>query len=324
MTLSPAIAYARATRDSDDVYASATRPTIAFNPANPNMALPGGAVPAEDTGYSRTYSGFSPSLGLAYRPSRNHMVFGAVSRSFEPPTHDDLIATVNGTPNSSAGRPQPGNSAFPADSFRTPDLDAQTATTVEIGWRGWAGILAWDAVAYYSWVDNELLSLRDETGASLGAVNADETRHFGIELGVGLDLTESLSGRISYTYQDFRFVDDPVRDDNRLAGAPRHTVNAGVQYDVTDELRLGVDTQWSPEKTPVDNMNTLFAEPYVVVDLRGSYALDERLSVYGEVRNVFDETYASSTLIVDQARADQAAFLPGDGRAFYVGLKAAF
>lgn len=42
------------------------------------------------------------------------------------------------------------------------------------------------------------------------------------------------------------------------------------------------------------------------------------------MRNVFDETYAGSTLIVDQARADQAAFLPGDGRAFYAGVQARF
>ena len=49
--------------------------------------------------------------------------------SFEPPTHDDLLATVNGTPNSSAGRPQPPNPTFAADVFRTPDLKAQAATT---------------------------------------------------------------------------------------------------------------------------------------------------------------------------------------------------
>lgn len=322
--LSPAIAYARATRDNDDTYGLATRPTIAFSPANPTTALPGGAVAAEDTSYSRTYSGVSPSLGLAYRPTENHMLFGAVSRSFEPPTHDDLIATVNGTPNSSAGRPQPGNPGFAASAFTTPDLKAQRATTIELGWRGWSGMVSWDAVTYYSWVDNELLSLRDETGASLGAVNADETRHFGIELGLGLDLTERLGGRVSYTYQDFRFVDDPVRGDNRLAGAPRHTVNAAAHYDLTPDLRVGIETQWSPERTPVDNMNSVYADPYVVVDLRSSYALTERFSLYGEVRNLFDETYASSTLIVDQARPDQAVYLPGDGRAFYLGLKAEF
>jgi iron complex outermembrane receptor protein len=52
--------------------------------------------------------------------------------------------------------------------------------------------------------------------------------------------------------------------------------------------------------------------------------LTESITLYGEVRNLFDKTYASSTLIVDQARPDQAAFLPGDGRAFIIGARARF
>ena len=61
-----------------------------------------------------------------------------------------------------------------------------------------------------------------------------------------------------------------------------------------------------------------------VVDLRTEYKINKTFTVYGEVTNLFDETYASSTLIVDQARPDQAAFLPGDGRGFYAGMKARF
>ena len=61
-------------------------------------------------------------------------------RSFEPPTHDDLLATVYGTPNASPGACVNPN-ATPACSikgvaFATPDLKAQAATTVEGGWRG--------------------------------------------------------------------------------------------------------------------------------------------------------------------------------------------
>ncbi len=71
-------------------------------------------------------------------------------------------------------------------------------------------------------------------------------------------------------------------------------------------------------------MNTLYVDPYAVVDLRAQYDITETFSLYGEVRNLFDEAYASSTLVVDEARPDQAAFLPGDGRAFFVGLQARF
>lgn len=75
---------------------------------------------------------------------------------------------------------------------------------------------------------------------------------------------------------------------------------------------------------PVDNMNTLFADPFVVADVRTEYRISDRLSVFAEITNLFDATYASSTLIVDQARPDQAAFIPGDGRGYYGGIKARF
>ncbi len=324
VTLSPAISYAYATRDNDDTYRLPTRPTIAYNPANPTMLLPNGSVPTQSTNYARSYDGWTPSLAFSYRPDTIHTVFAAVSRSFEPPTHDDLLATVNGTPNSSPGRPNPPQPLAPFAAFTTPDLEAQTATTVEGGWRGRTERFSWDAVAYYSWVHNELLSLRDSTGASLGAINADRTTHFGIELGVGAQLADRLSGRVAYTYQDFRFDNDPLRGNNRLAGAPRHLVNAMLQFQATENWKLQSTLRWSPDKTPVDNMNTLYADRYVVVDLRTEYKVNKAFSVFAEITNLFNETYASSTLIVDQARPDQAAFLPGDGRGFYAGMKATF
>lgn len=324
VTLSPAIAVAHASRDFDDTYDSARRPTLAFSPANPTTALPAGSVATTDTSYARNYSGFTPSLGLSWRPNEEHMLFGAISRGFEPPTHDDLLATVNGTPNSSPGRPNPANPALAAAVFATPDLDAQRSTTVELGWRGHLAPVMTDAVIYYSWVEKELLNLRDATGVSLGAINADETRHFGIELGVSTWISDSLSGRIAYTYQDFRFHDDPLRQNNRLAGAPRHILNAQLGYQVTTSLHLRAEMDWWPGRTPVDNMNTLYMDSFITADLGASYAFNKSITLYGEVRNLFDTNYASSTLIVDQAVAGQAAFLPADGRAFYTGLKVRF
>jgi iron complex outermembrane receptor protein len=316
---SPSISYSHATRDNKDLYNLATRPWIQYNGAT----LISGANPATNTSYSRTYSGWSPSLALSYRPDNNHTVFAAVSHSFEPPTHDDLIATINGTPNSSPSR----NPTAPLQiqAFSTPDLNAQTATTVEGGWRGRFSNVSWDAVTYCSWIQNELLSLRDATGAPLGAVNADRTSHFGIELGVGANLTQQLSARVAYTYQDFRFRDDVSFNNNRLAGAPRHLINTILQYQATDAWKLQSAVRWSPDKTPVDNANTLFADPYVVVDLRTEYKIDRHFTLFAEVTNLFNETYAGSTLVVDRAsRPDQAAFLPADGRGYYGGIKAAF
>ncbi|MCF8707819.1 MULTISPECIES: TonB-dependent receptor family protein [Sphingomonadaceae] len=324
ITLSPSLAWSRATRDNVDRYALPARPTAAYAPANPTMALPGGAVPTVSSSYARDYEGWSPALGISWRAAEHQTLFAAISRSFEPPTHDDLFATVNGTPNSSAGRPNPANPAMPAAVFVTPDLKAQRATTLEAGWRGDAGVLSWDGVLYYSWVRNELLSLRDASGTSLGAVNAPRTRHFGVELGVTARIAPALTGRIVYTFQDFRFRDDALRGDNRLAGAPRHWVHATLAYRPLEGLALEAALRWVPEKTPVDNLGTLYNDPYAIADLRGTYRISDRLSLFAEITNLFDKTYASSSLIVDHARPDQAVFLPGDGRSFGGGVTVRF
>lgn len=320
-TLSPALSWSRATRVNDDRYDLPTRPTAAYNPANPYVALPPGAVPTVDASYSRRYEGASPALGLTWQPSENQTLFGAISRSFEPPTHDDLLATVNGTPNSSAGRPSPGAPGLPAAVFATPALEAQRATTVEIGWRGIAGPMTWDAVAYRSWVRNELLSLRDASGAPLGAANASRTRHLGAELGLSAQISPDLSARLAYTWQEFRFSDDPLRGDHALAGAPRHWIHATLDWQPADRWHAGAALRWMPGKTPVDNFGTLFNDPFATLDLRIARRFGRKLSVFAEVTNLFDEVYASSTLVVDQARPDQAAFMPGDGRAVGVGVR---
>lgn len=324
VTISPSISWSDASRDNEDVWRQATRPTAAYHPANPAMALPAGAVPAVSNRYHRDYEGWSPALGVSWQPDEGNLIFAAISRSFEPPTHDDLSATINGTPNSSPGRPNPADPAFPAAVFATPDLDAQQATTVEAGWRGSGDDFSWDATAYYSWVDNELLSLRDASGARLGAINADDTRHFGVELALAARVTSRLAGRVVYNYQDFRFHDDPLRGDNRLAGAPRHWLHASVRYSLTERWSAGTGVRWMMEKTPIDNLNTVYNDPYAVVDLLSEYQVNDAFLLFGEVTNVFDETYASSTLITDQARPDQAAYLPGDGRAAYAGARFRF
>lgn len=324
LTLAPSLAWARAERDWSDRFAPARRPTAAFSPMNPRMRLPDGSVPTTDTSYARDYDGFSPALALTWRAGPQLMAYGALSRTFEPPSHDDLLATVNGTPNSSAGRPNPGNPALAAEVFRTPDLKAQTSTTLELGVRGERGRVRFDGLVYRAEVRDELLNLRDATGVSLGAINAGKTRHVGAEIGLTAELGDRLQGALAYTYQDFRFVDDPLRGDNQLAGAPPHVVNASLAYAVSSETTVTARVHWRPSRTPVDNMNTLYSDAFATVDLSLAHRLRTGATAVFEVRNLLDETYASSTLVVDQARPDQAVYLPGEGRALSLSLRLDF
>src|SRR4029077_504544 len=76
------------------------------------------------------YWGFTPQVGFLYDITNSAQIFFNVSRSFEPPTFGEL-----------------GN---PADAGAgLIQLDAQTATTIEVGTRGEAGGRAKGDFAYY-------------------------------------------------------------------------------------------------------------------------------------------------------------------------------
>ena len=304
LTLSPAVAFAHASRDSTDTYGAATRPRL-------NLAGPSVAQPAANTSFSRDYDGISPSLALSYQLAPNSMVFTALSRSFEAPTFDDLLEPSGGTVNASP------------TGLITPNLKAETATTLEGGWRGTAGRLGWDLVTYYSWIDDELIRTTDGSVAS--TTNAGDTRHFGVELGGTLQLSDQLSARLAYTFQDFHFDHDPRYGDNRIAGAPRHVVIAALRYRVTAPWWIEAELQWTPDDVPVDNAGTLYSDAFAIVNVRTNWAVTPTFDVYGEVRNLFDADYIGATLTLGRAaNATQAAFLPGDGRAFYAGTKVRF
>lgn len=321
--LSPSVSYTWASRENDDRWTDSTRPTVGYNPVT-GARLPDGTVPAQDTSYDRDFDGWSGALALTWKPVPTQTAWVSIAHSFEPPTHDDLIAPVNGTPNSGPGRPNPPVPTSTAAMFTTPDLKAQTSDTLEIGWRGTHRGIGWDVTAYHSWIDDEILSLRDESAAPRASINADETLHTGVELGLSSELTRSLSGRLAWTWQDFRFDDDPVRGDNQLGGSPSHVISGYLTWAPIQSVTLLGTVRWVPDKTPVDNMNTLYADPYTVVDLRADWAVTKDFSVVAEATNVFDETYAASTLVVDQARPDQAAFIAGEGRGFYLGGRMTF
>ena len=52
--------------------------------------------------------------------------------------------------------------------------------------------------------------------------------------------------------------------------------------------------------------------------------MNDTATLQAGVTNMSDAKDAASTLGVEQARADQAAFIPGEGRGFFVGAALRF
>ena len=280
---------------------------------------------------NQNWWGFSPKLGLLFQPDSNTQVFANISRSFEPPSFGELVG--------SKLLFQPPTGLYLA-STPAVALQAQTATTAELGSRGTRGAFQWDAAYYFSWLDNELLEFQIAPGVGQ-TKNAEKTIHQGIELGLGFDFLHSDSAeapaakstrdklvlQTHYLWNNFRYNNDATYGNGPLAGIPEHYVRTDLTYSTPSGFYVGPNIEWVPQGYSVDAARTLFTDSYFLVGARAGFRRPTGWSIYVEGRNLADKHYAATTGVVSDARqpvaqgGSPAQFLPGDGRAFYVGFE---
>ena len=127
--------------------------------------------------------------------------------------------------------------------------------------------------------------------------------------GVEFDLNGRLPGGVeallSYAYVEAEArsdVLDPnfslqIRKGDRLINVPRHSLNAQLARDFDlgeTEVRLGAGVQHVGER--LGETATKFELPaYTLVRLFGAWRATERVEVFGEVQNLFDETYYTNS-----------------------------
>jgi iron complex outermembrane recepter protein len=281
-----------------------------FNAVGVQIADPAG------TTYDRDYDNISPKLGLRWdNAAKDTQLYANVSGSFEPPSLSEGGTT---------GAVVVANKA-------------QTATTFEIGTRGERGFLRWDASLYHARVEDELLAIT-LPGPVSGTLNADKTIHQGIEVGFAADLlgqswkTEAdhrVVLRTAWTYGDFRFDGATPgvagSNDNRIAGLPPHLIRGELVYETKTGWYAGPTFEWVPVKSYIDHANTFSADPYALLGFKLGRRVDKGISWFIEAKNFTDETYAASHgVILNASGADQAQFLPGDGRSVYAGIEYRF
>jgi iron complex outermembrane receptor protein len=262
------------------------------------------------------YKSFNPKVGALYEWNDNTRTYLNVSRSFEPPSFDESVSSADD-----------GDLLFNR-------LKAQSAITAEAGTRGKLGPLSWDLAIFHSWIRNLLLDLTDGSGNPLGTVNAARTDHQGIEAELETELAHGLlahgsaasdEDRLSleqtYTFSDFHFRDDPVYGDNRIAGTPVDYYKAELLYEHPCGFYCGPNVEWNMVKYPVDEANTLFADPYALLGFRMGYKSPKGYELYLEAKNLTDKIYAATVEPVGNAQLEGADdFNPGNGRAYYGGV----
>ncbi|KRG83418.1 TonB-dependent receptor [Stenotrophomonas daejeonensis] len=272
---------------------------------------------ANGGGLDQRYTHASPRIGAIWQPRDGLRLFANLSRSNEVPTWWEIAA---------AEAPANNPAAAQASLLR---LRVQSADTIELGADGRIGgdgSMNWSLVAYRSKVDDELMSMVDDTGSRTGTYNyAAGTTHQGVEAGLDGRLPLADAGALSYllawTWSDFTF-DGGQFAGNRIAGVPEHMLSAELLWSAGG-WRIGPNVRWLPRDTPTDHANTreIYQDGYALLGFRVDYtAADGRWSVFVHADNLTDRRYASSYVIRNVGTLAQPGFLQGVGRNGTVGF----
>jgi iron complex outermembrane receptor protein len=267
-----------------------------------------------DRSGERSYEGLSPKIGLLYDYTKDVQFFTNYSWSYEPPSFSELTQSI------------PGFSGIA-------DIDAQHAQTFEMGSRGEAAKVSWEAAYYYSWLQDELMTY-SLGGTSTGVLNAGKTIHTGIELGMSavvindvLNNGDNIETKLAYTFGDFKFDEDRNWGNNTIPGAPTNFVIGEVRYNHPSGFYIAPTFEYVPEKYPVDMANSLYADPYAIIGLKAGYDITKETTIFMDARNLLDKNYIATTGVITQpilAPSNLAQFTPGDGRSIYFGVRYKF
>ena len=258
------------------------------------------------------YDSLNPRIGLIRQLTSTATLFANLSRLHEAPTLYELEDDARGDGST---------------------LEAMHGTVVEVGSRGLQAAgphrWHWDIALYHATLRDEILS-RDDPDApgTSQSVNVGDTRHAGLELGLGASLavggsgTHRLEPLVSATVNDFAFEDDPLYGNNRLPAAPRYAVKGEVLYRHASGWFAGPTFDVIGRRF-ADFTNTYVVDGYTLWGLRAG--MDQPgWSVYAELRNAGDRPYVSTFNVRDTAASDAAILTPGAPRTLHVGARVRF
>ncbi|MCH8503467.1 MAG: TonB-dependent receptor [Ectothiorhodospiraceae bacterium] len=256
----------------------------------------------------RNFDEASGTLGMAYRLTDDHRVYGNVGTAYETPTFTEI-------------KDADGGAGF------SRDIDPQRAVNYEVGLKGFLGDRAqYDIAVFRVETRDEIIVSGSQDGVN-EFDNAGRTRRDGLEAGIEYFLTPQLTLSGAYTlsrYRFRRFRDADERfDGNRMPGLPDHALfgelawrdPSGV-YAILDGLVIG--------RVYADNANDERVSGYGIMNAR--VGTTQRAGVmevetFVAVNNLTNREYFSNIRV--NANAGQY-YEPAPERNFFAGVRARF
>ncbi|MFH1620361.1 MAG: TonB-dependent receptor [bacterium] len=231
---------------------------------------------------SKSFSFFSPRLGLRYQVSDILAVRSSVYRAFVAPTLQQLYG----------GNRPPDNIAL-----ANPELGPEI---LRIG-----GDLGWDialppfhmhATAFWNEISDAIIfvSMNPTTNPNTQKLqNISGVRSRGFMIETPLNLTQKLSVSPSYTYTDSTIINFPAKPNlvgNLMIAIPRHYLGFTVGYDDPAIVNARLRGRYLSKRFGNDT-NTQLLDAHFVLDISAVRRIDKNWDVYLTGENLLDRIY---------------------------------
>lgn len=285
--------------------------------------LPAGTVQASVLGATRFYgqladdqtrfSRVSPKLGATYALTPHLHAYASYNFGFRAPSEGQLYRAGNDTTVVNAL----------ARARLAVGLKPIKAEQIELGFRGDAGPLSYNVVAYELEKKDDLVGQRDLATNVSTNVNAGRTEHRGIEAGLGARLGSQLRVDTALSFARHRYVNWVTANANfsgrNIETAPKVLANTRLTWRPVAAAMLQLEWVRIGEYwLEASNSATFGQYPgHDLLHVRASYAVGRNLGLFGRVMNATDKRFADSASV----SSNTPVFSPGLPRAFYGGVE---
>ena len=127
--------------------------------------------------------------------------------------------------------------------------------------------------------------------------NIERTRSEGLEFGLSLRPTSTLSVNAQYSLVNARDLSPGIAFGARLARRPKESASVTIDWKSPWGVSLGSTVTMTGDS--LNALPNIFSprpprnDGYVLVGVRAAYAVSERIEMFGRIENAFDETYAT-------------------------------
>ena len=234
-----------------------------------------------------------PSARIAWTPAREQTVWAALSRAVRRPNrvNEDLISTVAVTP---PGALRPGSPPTLVQNIGSPDLESETMTAFELGWRAVRESHSLDMAAFYNDYNSLITfgnrTLDATTPEALRLVsmpeNAASGHSYGLEISGKWRPTDEWLVQADYTWLRLNLAPQENRAVERLEGSsPEHTLTLRASLSVRDVWRIDAALRY------VDRLPALDVPDYVGADLSIAREVTDAIDVALMGRNLWSPSH---------------------------------